>query len=66
MELVQKHLKEKAETFETRLLNAVKNDDNNTINEMIIEAEELYKEGYLTEIEFNTMTDIELIKEIYS
>ena len=33
---------------------------------MMIEAEYLYKEGYLTESEYNTMTDIELIKEIYS
>ncbi len=66
MKPVNTYLEAKAETFETRLLNAVWNDDEKTINKMIIEAEELYKEGYLTAAEYNTMTDIELIKEIYS
>ncbi len=64
--LVNKLAKEKAVTFETRLLHAVWNDDNKEIEKMITEAEYLYKEGYLTESEYNTMTDVELIKEIYS
>ena len=59
-------IKVMAETFETRLLSAVWNDDNNIIEKMIVEAELLYKNGYLTESEYNTMTDINLIKEIYS
>ena len=63
---VNKLAKEKSTTFETRLLQAVWNDDNKEIEEMIIEAEYLYKEGYLTESEYNTMTNVELIKEIYS
>jgi len=63
---VNKLAKEKATTFETRLLQAVWNDDNKEIEKMIIEAEYLYKEGYLTKSEYNTMTDVELIKEIYS
>jgi len=41
-------------------------DDDKEIEKMMIEAEYLYKEGYLTDLEYNTTTDIELIKEIYS
>jgi hypothetical protein len=63
---VNRIAKEKSLTFETRLLTAVWDDDNSGIKKMMIEAEYLYKEGYLTKSEFNTMTDIELIKEIYS
>jgi len=63
---VNEFAKQKAATFETRLLQAVWNDDNKEIEKMILEAEYLYKEEYLTESEFNTMTDVELIKEIYS
>ena len=53
-------------TFETRLLNAVWNDDNKAIELMIIEAEFHYKNGDLNENDFNFFTDIETIKEIYS
>ena len=63
---VNEFAKQKAATFEPRLLQAVWNDDNKEIEKMILEAEYLYKEEYLTESEFNTMTDVELIKEIYS
>lgn len=63
---VNKLAKEKSTTFETRLLQSVWDDNNKEIEKMIIEAEYLYKEGYLTESEYNTMTDVELIKEIYS
>ena len=63
---VNKLAKEKLTTFETRLLQAVWDDDNKQIEKMIEEAQCLYKEGYLTESKYNTMTDIELIKEIYS
>lgn len=66
MKPVNKLAEQKAATFETRLLQAVWDDNNKEIEKMIIEAEYLYKEGYLTESEFNTMTDIDLIKEIYS
>ena len=65
-QLVNRIAKAKASTFETRLLNAVWNDDNKTIEKMMVEAEYLYKEEYLTKSEYNTMTDVELIKEIYS
>ena len=66
MRLVNKEMEEMHKTFETRLLNAVWNDDNNEIKKMMSEAEILYKEDYLTKSEFNFMTDIDLIKEIYS
>tara|TARA_R110002049_G_scaffold151088_1_gene314587 strand:- start:115 stop:315 length:201 start_codon:yes stop_codon:yes gene_type:complete len=66
MKFTNKQLNLNSKTFETRLLQAVWNDNNKQIQKLILEAEELYKNGYLTKEEYNTMTDIELIKEIYS
>jgi hypothetical protein len=66
MRLVNKKVKEMARTFETRLLQAVWDDNNSLIFKMMLEAELLYKEEYLTKSEFNLMTDIDTIKEIYS
>ena len=63
---VNKIATEKADTFETRLLQAVWDDNDKEIKKMMLEAEYLYKEGYLTKFEYNNLTDIELIKEIYS
>ena len=66
MKTKNEYIEKLAKTFETRLLKAVLSNDNKEIEKMIIEAELLYKEEYITESEFNTMTDIELIKEIYA
>lgn len=58
-------LKKLAETFESRMIEAALSNNSKKIEKMIYEAELLYKEEFLTAFEYNVMTDIEQIKEIY-
>jgi len=53
-------------TLETRILDAVWDDNETKIKTLMIEAELLYKEGDLTDAQFSFLTDVETIKEIYS
>ena len=63
---VNKELTEMKNTLETRLLNAVWDDNETKIKSLMCEAELLFKNYYLTAKEFNFLTDVETIKEIYS
>ena len=53
-----------AKTIETRMIEAITNNKCTIV--LMAEVEILYKEQYLNENDFNFLTDIELIKEIYS
>ena len=52
-----------AKTIEARMIDAVKNNKCTFI--LMAEVEELYKRQYLNDNDFNFLTDIELIKQIY-
>lgn len=56
--------KELSKTIEARMISAIKNDNQKIIEDLMGEAEYLLNERYLTPNEFNTITDIELMKEI--
>jgi len=53
-----------AKTIEKRMIDAVTNNKCTIV--LMAEVEMLYKEKYLNENDLNFLTDIELIKEIYS
>mgnify|MGYP003648838358 CR=1 FL=1 len=57
---------EAVRTLETRILDAVWDDNEPKIKSLMIEAEFLYKQEELTAKQYNFLTDIETIKEIYS
>ena len=63
---VNKQLTEMKNTLETRILDAVWNDDNVKIKSLMCEAELLFNNDLLTSRDYSFLTDIETIKEIYS
>ena len=56
--------KKLSETIEARMIDAIQSNDDSKIKSLIVEAEWLLEERYLTPNEFNTITDIELMTEI--
>ena len=65
MKLVNQKLKEMTATFESRLIKAIVSKNDTLITKLMLEAEFLYKEEYLTDTGYNCFTDVELMKEIY-
>lgn len=58
--------KKLSKTIESRMVDAITSNNDFLINELVKEAEYLFTEEYLTPNEFNSITDIELMKEILS
>ena len=63
---VNKELTEMKRTLETRILDAVWDDNDSKIKSLMCEAELLFKNNLLSDRDYSFLTDIETIKEIYS
>lgn len=63
---VNKELTEMKRTLETRILDAVWDDNDTKIKSLMCEAELLFNNDLLSDKDYSFLTDIETIKEIYS